>query len=227
MAGQVSNNLKYPMIMKKIVSVFVLSVLTITCLFAQKEKDEEEKGFKKENLFTGGTINISFFNGATVLGATPIFGYKLANWIDAGVVINFTYASQRDIKEIDDKLKQTVYGGGVFTRIYPVNFLFLQGQFEHNFTSINYIPKTGLYLPFKETVGANSLLLGAGYTQGRRPGSNTFYYLAVLFDVIKNENSPYVDLVYNPATNNYSVRAIPIIRAGINIGLFDRLDGRR
>jgi hypothetical protein len=215
------------MIMKKIILALSVLVLTTGSLFAQKERDEEEKGFKKENLFTGGSVTASFFNGATILGASPIFGYKLANWIDAGVVINFTYASQRDVKEIDDKVKQTVYGGGVFTRIYPVNFLFVQGQLEHNFTSLKYIPATNLYLPYKETVGANSLLVGAGYTQGRRPGSNTFYYVAILFDVIKDLNSPYVDLVYNPITGNYSVRAIPIIRAGINIGLFEGRNERR
>jgi hypothetical protein len=215
------------MIMKKNILILFVLALTTSSLFAQKEKDEEEKGFKMENLFTGGTVNVSFFNGATVLGASPIFGYKLANWLDAGIAINFTYASQRDVKEIDDKVKQTVYGGGVFTRIYPVNFLFLQGQFEHNFTSLRYIPATNLYLPFKETVGANSLLVGAGYTQGRQSGSNSFYYVALLFDIIKDQNSPYVDLVYNPLTNNYSVRAIPIIRAGINIGLFEgRNNGR-
>jgi hypothetical protein len=84
-----------------------------------------------------------------------------------------------------------------------------------------------LYLPYKQTVGANSLLVGAGYTQGRGHGSNTFYYVAILFDVIKDQNSPYVDLVYNPTTGNYSVRAIPIIRAGINIGLFEGRNGRR
>lgn len=212
--------------MKKI--ILALFVLTFTgSLFAQREKEEEEKGFKKENLFTGGTINVSFFNGATILGASPMFGYKFSRWIDAGVVINFTYASQRDVKEFDDKVKQTVYGGGIFTRIYPVNFLFVQGQFEHNFTSLRYIPATNLYLPYKETVGANSFLLGAGYTQGRGPGSNTFYYVALLFDVIKSKNSPYVDLVYNPITGNYSVRAIPIIRAGINIGLFEGRNERR
>jgi hypothetical protein len=215
------------MIMKKIILALFVLALTASSLFAQKEKDEEEKGFKMENLFTGGSVTASFFNGATILGASPIFGYKLANWIDAGVVINFTYASQRDIKEIDDKVKQTVYGAGVFTRIYPVNFLFVQGQFEHNFTSLRYIPATNLYLPYKETVGANSLLVGAGYTQGRRPGSNTFYYVAILFDIIRDLNSPYVDLIYNPITGNYSARAIPIIRAGINIGLFEGRNGGR
>lgn len=211
--------------MKKI-SLTILSAFVAISLLAQG--DDEEKGFKKENLFTGGNVTLSFFNGTTILGASPIFGYKIANWVDAGVVFNYIYSGQRDFKEFDDKVRQYVYGGGLFTRIYPVNFLFVQAQFEHNFTKFKYIPAPGslFYLPYKETVDANSFLVGAGYTQGRGPGSNTFYYVSVLFDVIKDQNSPYVDLVYNPNTGNYSVRAVPIIRAGINIGLFEG-GGRR
>jgi hypothetical protein len=208
----------------------------ISTLFAQynrkekeKEKEEKEKGFKKENLFTGGSVSLAFYNSTFLIGASPIFGYKLANWMDAGVVVNYTYASQRDVKEFDDRLKQSVYGGGLFTRIYPLNFLFLQGQFEHNFTTLKYdpAPNSFLYLPTRQTVEANSLLVGAGYTEGRRRGSNTFFYVAVLVDVLKNVNSPYVDLVYNPTTGQYVARAVPIIRAGINVGLFEGGNRRR
>ncbi|MBI5856246.1 MAG: hypothetical protein HZB42_01245 [Sphingobacteriales bacterium] len=213
--------------MKRKYLIVMFSVVLSLSLFAQKkEKDEEEKGFKKDNLFTGGSVTVSFFSGVTILGASPLFGYKLANWLDGGVVFNYTYSGQRDVIEINDKIKQSVYGGGLFVRLYPVNFIFLQAQAEHNFTRLRYIPATNNYLPYKETVEANSLLIGGGYTQGRGPGSNTFYYLSILFDVVKNKNSPYVDLVYNPATNDYVVRAIPIIRAGINIGLFEG-EGRR
>lgn len=205
--------------MKK--TVFLLAfVITSNLLFAQKEV-EEEKGFKKENLFTGGSITLSFFNGGTIIGANPIFGYKLTNWLDAGVAVNFVSSTQRDYLQFDDKVKQTVYGGGVFTRVYPVNFLFLQGQLEHNFIKLRYIPATSSYLPYSETVDANSLLVGGGYCQGRQPGSNTFYYVAVLFDVLKNDNSPYVNLAVDPSTGRTSVRATPLIRAGINIGLFE------
>ncbi len=205
--------------MKKI--VFLLAfVITSNLLFAQKD-DEAEKGFKKENLFTGGSITLSFFNGGTIIGANPIFGYKIANWLDAGVAVNFVSSTQRDYLQFDDKVKQTVYGGGIFTRVYPVNFLFLQGQLEHNFIKLRYIPATSSYLPYSETVDANSLLVGGGYCQGRQPGSNTFYYVAILFDVLKNENSPYVNLAVDPSSGRTSVRATPLIRAGINIGLFE------
>ena len=202
--------------MKKLIFSMLMTAV-VSVAFAQ---NDEEKGFKKENLFTGGSVTVSFFSGTTILGANPIFGYKLANFADAGVVLNYIYSGQRDYLEFDDKVKQNVYGGGLFTRLYPVNFLFVQGQFEHNFISLRYVPATSNYQPYKETVDANSFLVGGGYCQGRQAGSNTFYYVSVLFDVIKNENSPYVDVVYDQVTGRRSVRAVPLIRAGINIGLF-------
>ena len=211
--------------MKKIILSLVICSIFSTILFAQDE--EKEKGFKKENLFTGGSVTLSFFGGSTILGANPIFGYKLAEFVDAGIVANFISTSQRDYLEFDDKVKQTVYGGGLFTRLYPVNFIFLQGQFEHNFIKLRYIPSSSAYLPYKETVEANSFLVGGGYCQGRQPGSNTFYYVSLLFDVIKNENSPYVDVKVDQGTGRKSVRAVPLIRAGLNIGLFEGRNRRR
>ncbi|HQU57077.1 MAG TPA: hypothetical protein PLG88_06585, partial [Chitinophagaceae bacterium] len=139
--------------MKKIFLIIPF-LLAIHFVMAQ-DKEEKEKGFKKENLFTGGSVTVSFFNGSTILGANPIFGYKLADFIDGGAVVNFIYSSQRDYLEFDDKVKQTVYGGGLFTRIYPVNFLFIQGQFEHNFIKLKYKPSSSFYLPYEETVDAN------------------------------------------------------------------------
>jgi hypothetical protein len=188
-----------------------------------QDDEENEKGFKKENLFTGGSVTFSFFNGQTLLGANPLFGYKLTDWADAGLAFNFLYSSARDYNEFNDKIRQTVYGPGVFTRLYPVSFLFVQGQFEHNFSTLKYIPAPGsiFYTNAKSKSGANSLLLGAGFAQGRVGGSNTFYYISVLFDVLKNINSPYVNVTYNP--NNPAQRRItmtPVIRAGFNIGLF-------
>ncbi|MBP9103948.1 MAG: hypothetical protein KBF82_08810 [Chitinophagaceae bacterium] len=205
--------------MKKI--FFSVALVVVSAVLFAQGKEDEDKGFKKENLFTGGSVTLSFFNGSTIIGANPIFGYKLADFVDAGIVTNFISTSQRDYLEFDDKVKQTVYGGGIFTRLYPVNFLFLQGQFEHNFINLKYTPASSSYLPYKETKDVNSFLVGGGYCQGRQPGSNTFYYVAILFDVIKNENSPYVNVAVDPNTNRTSVRAAPLIRAGFNIGLFE------
>ena len=208
---------------KKIGFIILLGCLSSLSLWAQDGDEETEKGFKKENLFTGGSVTLSFFNGQTVLGANPVFGYKLADWVDAGIALNFLYNGSRDYLEFNDKIRQTVIGPGVFTRLYPVRFLFVQGQFEQNFTTLKYIPRSGgaNYIADKRKLDASSLLLGAGFAQGREPGSTTFYYISLLFDVLKNINSPYVNVNYDPSNpSTQRVTMAPIIRAGVNIGLF-------
>lgn len=205
--------------MKRIIlSAFVL--FSTGALFAQQEETESGKGFKKENLFTGGGVTLSFSNVSTVLGATPHFGYSLTKWLDAAVGVNVNYISERDNPNVLDKVRQTIVGPISFVRIFPVNFLFVQAQYEHSFISQKIIPgpysnsliNAGLFpYKIKTTSDVNSLLVGGGYTSGRSPGNNTFYYLSIMFDVLGQQNSPYLD--------NFQ-RTLPIIKAGINVGLF-------
>ncbi|MEP6584598.1 MAG: hypothetical protein ABJA90_10040, partial [Ginsengibacter sp.] len=170
------------------------------------------KGFKKERLFTGGSITAGFSNYSTVLGVTPQFGYSLTNWADAGLTLNLNYISQRDYQIPGDKLRQTVYGPGAFVRLFPVKFLFASAQYEYNVIHLKYIPALNSgYTPGKKNLKANSLLIGAGYAGGREVGNNTYYFISISLDVLGDKNSPYiVDFG----------RSNPIIRAGYNIGLF-------
>ena len=212
------NQSLYPMILKKIMLTLFLSMLTVAVLQAQDkprgEDQEEERSFK-ENLFTGGSISLAFYNNTFLIGASPVIGYSIANWADAGLVINYSYTSYRDYNFIyNDKLRQKVYGGGAFVKLYPVRFLFAQAQVEHNFIRQKYIPDFGPTQTYKAE--GNSFLVGGGYTTGRQgKGGSPFYYLAVLFDISGDTNSPYTD--------GYG-RAIPIIRGGIQVPLFQ---GRR
>ncbi len=203
--------------MKKIILSVLLFIVSFGFLFAQDE--EQEKGFKKQNLFTGGSITMSFYTGGTILGANPIFGYKIANWLDGGIALNYTYQGSRDNYELNDKIRQHVFGPGVFTRIYPVPMLFLHAQAEHNFNNWNYSSADGSYRQ-SDVTDANSLLLGGGWAQGRQRGSNSFFYIEILFDVLKNKYSPYVNNVFDPSGTVVRTDAIPIFRAGINVSLF-------
>src|SRR6266498_329118 len=104
--------------MKRIFLLLAGMLFTAPHLFAQKQNDESDtKGFNKENFFTGGSISLSFFNGAFLAGGNPVFGYSLTKWADLGLVGNYTYTSYRDYSYYgsNDKLRQTIYGGGVFT----------------------------------------------------------------------------------------------------------------
>ncbi len=212
------------MIMKKIILSLLLTVAAFSFLYAQEKKEairqvqEEKKGFKKENLFTGGSISLAFYSNTFLIGVNPVFGYSIANWIDAGVAINYNYTSYRDVRVFDDRLHQSVYGGGVFAKLYPVRFLFAQAQLEHNFLRQKYIlPGGNTSSTIKDD--ANSMLIGGGYTTGRYgKGGSPFYYLAILFDVSGNKNSPYTD-AYG--------RTIPIIRGGIQVPLFQGDSKRR
>ncbi|MFN2440354.1 MAG: hypothetical protein ABR503_14220 [Chitinophagaceae bacterium] len=189
--------------------IILLFLVVSFSIISSAQDSTEQRGFKKEKLFTGGSLSLSFGN-SFLIGVNPVLGYSLTNWADVGIAVNYNYTSYRDVSVFDDKLRQSVYGGGVFARLFPVRFLFVQGQLEHNFINQKYIQPNGGTSKADER--ATSLLVGGGYTTGRYGGSgNSFGYLAVLFDVLKDQDSPYTD---------NAGRVIPILRAGINVYLF-------
>jgi len=209
--------------MKKLIIVLVL-VSGFLSSQAQDEQDrkdrrEEKKGgFKKENLFVGGDLTLGFGSSYTALGASPYFGYSINKYLDVAASFNYIYTSQRDIVVYGDKVRQTQYGPGAFVRVYPFKFVFAQAQFEHNFIKSRYLPvENSGYLASTDRIDANSFLLGAGYAGGRDEDNKSFYYFSISWDLLRNANSPYVDGLG---------RAVPIIRAGYNIALFQG-GGRR
>lgn len=192
---------------------------------ANEEMEIPEKGFKKHNLFTGGGLTASFYSGGSLLGINPVLGYKLNDYVDAGVVVNYVFTGSRDVYTFNDKYRQHVFGPGVFARVYPIPFIFLQAQLEENFTSVRYTGSGSSRPSAKYNANAPSLLLGGGYSTGRSKGSTTFFYVSILADVIKNRNSPYVDISTNPGTGAERISIIPVVRAGVNVGLFQKRYG--
>jgi hypothetical protein len=184
---------------------------TVTLVQAQEEEEAPPKtgGFKKENLFAGGSISLNVANRYFLIGANPIFGYKIARWMDLGTVVNFQYYSIRTIFNNGERYKNTTAGLGLFTRLYPVNFIFLQAQPEVNYIFERYT--NGLGGSAKDNYAVGSFLVGAGYKTGfSRADENTFGFVAVLYDVAKNQRSPY---------NNVEGNAFLVIRAGFQVAL--------
>jgi hypothetical protein len=214
--------------MKKVVIVFALisSFYAVKAQDEEKESNEKKGGFKKENLFTGGGATVSVGGYTTILGASPVFGYSIAKWLDAGIVFNFTYGSSRDVfydpysgnyVVSDDKARQTVLGPGVFARVYPLKFLFVNIQAEHNFITNKIIYANGPTL--KDKYSATSLLLGVGYAGGREGIGDLYYYVSIMGDFSGNTNSPYVGI-----SESGKAVVTPIFKAGLHIPLFQ---GRR
>ncbi|MBS1577027.1 MAG: hypothetical protein JST09_17145 [Bacteroidetes bacterium] len=198
---------------KLLLSAFLLNAMVLVVSAQDKEDAEEKKGFKLDNLFTGGSVSLGFGSAygssSFTIGASPIFGYSITNWLDAGITVNYSYQSTRDYPYDGGKLRQSLYGGGGFAKIYPVEFIFAQAQFEHNFGTQKQIYQG---ITDKYTYDVNSLLVGGGVSFGRQKYSKVpFFYLSVLFDVSGNLFTPYTNTRGN---------AIPIIRGGFQIPLF-------
>src|ERR1700743_174579 len=74
-------------------------------------------GFRKENLFIGGSLGLGFGSYNFDVGVNPEVGYSLNRWLDVGAVVNFTYNSVKadptGYYNPDIGQKQFVYGGGV------------------------------------------------------------------------------------------------------------------
>lgn len=198
--------------MKRFFLTAIITVFAVTG-FAQKESNDEEENtgpwFKKENLFSGGNVNISFYSGGTVLGAAPQLGYYVSKWLDAGITFSYTYISQRDYN-YNYKVRQSNIAPGAFARIFPFDFLFVNAQFEHNFIRQKIIfDAGGTAGPFKEDV--NSLLVGLGYVSDRDGPNSEYYFISVSFDILNKPLSPYT---------NSNGDIYPVINAGFNIPLF-------
>lgn len=222
--------------MKKISCIIVVMVFALSACAQYERNDEadETKGFKKENLFTGGGLIVSFSSYRTVLGASPILGYSITKWLDAGLAFNYVYTGGRltyssydpytgytQYYVTDDKLRQTTMGPGAFVRIYPVNFLFVQAQAEKNFINSKVIYSNGAP-NYEEKLSAPSFLVGAGYCSGRYEKGSLFYYVSVMADIARDENSPYNDI-----SDNGRVVLLPIVKAGLQIPLFQGRKNRR
>ena len=199
---------------KTIVSFLIVILLSTSMVTAQDNDRSDEGGFKKENLFTGGTLNLLFGSNMTSVGATPCIGYSIASFLDAGLTFGIDYTAYRDYNDIPGaRLRFTTLTPGAFVRLFPTQSLFAIASIEMNNLKYHYLPAIGTNsgLEDRGTWSSNCTLVGAGYASGRSSYQRSYYYLSVLWDVGNDPRSPYKDNLR---------RAVPVIRAGYHIVLF-------
>ncbi len=189
--------------MKK-VFLSLLIIISVKALHAQDNYSNESGGFKKENVFFGGSVSLGVGSGSFGIGANPEIGYSVSQFLDAGVAFNINYSSQRDYL-YDVRYSSFNYGGGAFIRAYPIPFLYVQLQPE-----LNWITYSTKYsdLVDKQTVSAPSLIGGIGYAQ--RIVGEGGYFIMIGLDLLNDKNSPYRD---------YYNHAVPIVRGGFDVYL--------
>jgi hypothetical protein len=196
--------------MKRIIAALLFAIV-VTSPFAQEQNDEvDTKGkFRRDNIFIGGSVGLSFGTGSFGVSTNPEIGYTVANWVDAGIATNINYFSYNARYNFGIRQRSTTLGTGVFVRIHPIRNFFIQAQPEYNWITTklryeNYTPP----IDDKVKMEAPSFLVGLGYGQ-RVIGSGSFF-TAIMFDLGSNRSSPYI---------TFDGTKLPVIRTGFNFYL--------
>jgi hypothetical protein len=180
---------------------------------------EKNQGFKRENVFWGGSITLGYGSGGNsissnqftsssfVIGAIPEIGYTISNFLDVGATINLIYSSQSYPSGYSEVTRSTFnYGMGLFARANISDQFFLQAMPEINW--VDYKATSPGYTGIRQTIQSNSLLVGIGY--GQRNVGDISYFTTLLIDVGKDNNSPYL------TTGGIIV---PVLRGGVSFYL--------
>lgn len=190
--------------MKKLLILLAI-FSTVLCSRAQYVEDEEDKeeqsdkngkddrGREKfsDRLVFGGNIQLQFGN-YTILGASPMIGYRITPRLLGGVGGIYTYYRIRDRF---GTYENSIYGGSVFGRFYITEEIFAHA--EYNLINLQVVE-----LDQFVRRNVDMLFVGGGY---RMPiGENSYIAIMALFDVIQDRNSPYSN---------------PTIRGGVLFGL--------
>jgi len=188
--------------MRKFAKILMLTiiVLSVSEVFAQYEntsgKKESTQTRKKESplkkMYIGGNIGGGWWSDGAHFEISPIIGYRVTNDFHAGVRFTYLYSYY---SSYGYNYSYHDFGASMFARYYLFNFLFAHVEFEE--LSSQYYLTDGS----KSRQWVPGLFLGGGLYQHF---GNTFMSVAVLFNVLESDYSPYSN---------------PIIRVGFGVGL--------
>jgi hypothetical protein len=194
-----------------VVIVLIMGAHLANAQFYKTDTSRKPPPVKKQGGFDGSRLMIGGSLGAVIgdytnINISPMIGYRFSDYIAAGVTVNAQYGSERyrNYNDITTQRNQyTIFGGGVYGRVYPIPMIFVHIQPEYNMIT----QKVTLYgdpkSSYKSSYGVASLLIGGGYSQ---PVSDrAAISIMMLYDIIQDRNSPYQNR--------------PIFRGGVNIGI--------
>lgn len=180
--------------MKRLLLCFLLltAVQLVHAQYYKTDTSGHKKGFDGSRLIVGGSLGLAF-GDYTNINISPLVGYRISQLFAAGLAINAQYGSERFrdyYGNTGQRNQYSIFGGGVWGRVYPLDFLFIHIQPEYNHINLKSTyydtdPKTVT----KESYGVSSLLMGGGYSQPI--GGGAAFSIMALYDVLQDSRSPY------------------------------------
>ena len=126
-------------------------------------------------LYTGGSVGLSFTNSRTYLSASPVIGYRM-NDLRFGIGGILSHESRDDDS-------WTYYGARLFSQYDLFQGVFLHAEIEA--LNVQYSTSSGS----KTRDWVMAVPVGGGYSQ--RIGDGIYASAMILFDLIQESNSPY------------------------------------
>lgn len=162
-----------------------------------KQKSPKKSFFSPDSIYYGGNLGLQLGTGGSLIDISPNAGYKFNKFLSLGTQIIFTNISY---KYSGFTYRYMFYGGGAFIRIKPLNFLFLQAEYD-----VLSVPDAFSVTTSKRTI-ADVNLAGVGFRS--QMGENSCYYLLAMYEFVPTPNSPYT---YGPFGSPL------VFRAGFNV----------
>lgn len=132
----------------------------------------------QQRIFTGGNFGLQF-GTQTIVQISPLLGYRITEKLSAGVTANYLY-----FKNNYYNYSTHIYGGGVFSRLFVYENLFLHSEYEVLSLEVPRFYSTGY-----ERTNVTSVLIGGGYRE--RIGERSGIDLLLLYNINQSRNSPY------------------------------------
>lgn len=188
---------------------FLLVIFSVATLLASIGDDQTNNSLTQPNTSTpldgskwyyGGNLGFNFWNDYLLISVEPMVGYNISPKFSVGGKLQYSYI--KDSRSDYGDATSHNYGASIFSRFRPVPPVYFHAEFAYGsyeshtyFTNPIRIESERNWVPF--------LLFGGGYVQQISP--NASVYAEVLFDVLRDKNSPYKDWD-------------PIIHVGAGIG---------
>lgn len=179
----------------------IFAFLMLTTVVAQNNRPMKARGPKpkiawKDSIYYGGNVGLQFSTNGSLLDLSPNVGYKFNKVFSVGLQGIFTNLS---IRNNAYTYRYMLYGGGAFIRVKPLNFLFLQAEYD-----ILSVPDNFSIVSSKRTIADVNL---AGIGLRNQMGENSCYYFLLMYEFVPTPNSPYTNGPFGPL----------VYRGGFNI----------
>lgn len=167
-------------------------------------KKKEQKGYDPAKLVIGGGLNFGYSGDVLSAGLSPKVGYKLTNFFAAGVGLGYQYFRAPQYYQYGAAktlyYKDNMVTPGIWAKCTVYNPIFLAADIEYNMiyrseTEPDYTQNGSPLVKVKANFSVPCMLVGAGMKQTL--GGRTCGTFEIMYDVIQDENSPYLkQLVY-------------------------------